>query len=103
MKYERAESFKRDYRRLSEDHRREFRKVVSEDFVPALELQAEEPGSGWPSNLRVKGVEGAAGIWEMTWSFTDLDGRSTWQWIQIDGQPAIRWRRIGSHAIFKTP
>lgn len=103
MKYERTESFKRDYRRLSQPEREEFRRVVLEEFAPALERLAAEPGAVWPARLRVKGVRGAPGIWEMTWSFADPDGRATWEWIKVDGEPAIRWRRIGSHSIFTEP
>lgn len=103
MKYERTERFKRDYRRLSDDEKEEFRRVVLEHFVPALEQQAKTPGSGWPFALRVKGVEGAPGIWEMTWSFTDPDGRATFEWVTIDGEPGIRWRRVGFHSIFSDP
>lgn len=103
MKYERPASFKRDYRGLSESERAEFRRVVVEHFVPALELHAGEPGRPWPRSLRVKGVRGARGVWEMTWSFTDPDGRATWEWTSVDGEPAIRWRRVGSHAIFGDP
>jgi len=51
----------------------------------------------------VKRVEGAPGVWEMTWSWSDPDGRATWQWTQVDGEPAILWRRIGTHAILDRP
>jgi hypothetical protein len=51
----------------------------------------------------VKDVEGAPGIWEMTWSFAGPDGRATFEWIEIRGEPGIRWRRIGGHAIFGAP
>lgn len=103
MKYERTERFKRDCRRLSEGEREEFRRVVLEDFAPALERRVHEPGHSWPASLRVKDVEGAPGIWEMTWSFTDPDGRATFEWIDIDGEGGVRWRRVGSHAIFGNP
>jgi hypothetical protein len=103
LKYERTESFKRDYRSLSEEDRDEFRRVVGEKFVPALERRVSDPGHALPRNLRVKDVEGAPGVWEMTWSFSDPDGRATWEWIQIDGEPGIRWRRVGSHSIFADP
>lgn len=103
MKYERTDSFKRDYRRLSADHREEFKRVVREHFNPALDGRVREPGRPWPPRLRIKGVEGAPGVWEMTWSFTDPDGRATWEWISVGGDPAIRWRRIGDHSIFGHP
>jgi hypothetical protein len=51
----------------------------------------------------VKSVQGAQGVWEMTWSFAGPDGRATFEWITIDGEPAVRWRRVGGHAIFTDP
>ena len=53
--------------------------------------------------MRVKKIEGAEGIWEMTWSWTDPDGRATWEWIDVEGEAAIRWRRVGTHDILKAP
>lgn len=103
MRYERTASFKRDYRRLSDPHREEFRRVVRELFNPALDQHVENPGAPWPPPLRIKGVRGAPGVWEMTWSFTDPDGRATWEWITIEDQPAIRWRRVGDHSVFSDP
>jgi hypothetical protein len=103
LKYERTEHFKRDYRRLSEAERDEFKRVVRDVFVPALERYAAGDRTAWPKSLRVKGVKGAAGIWEMTWSFTDPDGRATFEWIKIVGEAGIRWRRVGSHAILEEP
>lgn len=101
MKYEHTESFKRDYKRLSDAEKREFRSVIKRHFIPALERQTSDPGRPFPPKLRVKG--GAPGIWEMTWSFTDPDGRATWEWIKVRGETGIRWRRIGSHDIFGDP
>lgn len=103
MKYERSEAFRRDYRGLAPLHRQEFREVVLEQFHPALIRRLADPAESFPASLRIKDVEGAPGVWEMTWSFTDPDGRATWEWIEIDGEPGIRWRRIGSHAIFSRP
>jgi hypothetical protein len=57
----------------------------------------------WPTSLQVKDVEGAPGVWEMTWSFAGPDGRATFERIEIDAEPAIRWRRLGGHAIFGAP
>lgn len=103
MKYERTEQFKRDYRSLSKAGRDEFKQTVLDDFAPAAERFASEPGAGWPPRLRVKGVVGAPGVWEMTWSFSDPDGRATFEWIKIDDGSGIRWRRVGSHSIFSNP
>jgi hypothetical protein len=52
--------------------------------------------------LRVKGVKGAPGIFEMTWA---ADGRATFRFgepVRQD-EPHIIWRRIGTHDIFKQP
>ena len=62
-----------------------------------------DPTAKWPASLRVRSVQRAPGIWEMTWSFSGPDGRATFEWIVIDGEPGIRWRRIGGHAIFGSP
>ena len=53
--------------------------------------------------MRVGKLEGTAGIWEMTWSKANPDGRATWEWVTIDGEAGIRWRRVGDHGIFKDP
>jgi len=52
--------------------------------------------------IRVKGVKGASGVFEMSWA---SDGRATFQYGSelIKGQTHIIWRRIGTHDIFKRP
>lgn len=52
--------------------------------------------------LRVKGVQGHPGIFEVSWSG---DGRATFQYgpEQRTGDPHIVWRRIGGHDILKNP
>jgi hypothetical protein len=57
----------------------------------------------WPKALRVKDVEGAPGVWEVTWSFSGPDGRATFEFIDVAGEQGIRWRRIGGHEIFTAP
>ena len=57
----------------------------------------------WPKSLRIKDVEGAPGIWELTWSSSGPDGRATFEYFDVGRERAIRWRRIGGHEIFKTP
>jgi hypothetical protein len=52
--------------------------------------------------LRVKGVQGAAGIFEMTWA---PNGRATFEYgaeVAV-GQPHVVWRRVGTHEVFKQP
>jgi hypothetical protein len=102
VKYVVLESFKADYKRLSAGEQDRFKKVLP-DFVAACDRHAGDSTATWPAALRVKDVEGAPGIWEMTWSFRGPDGRASFEWAQIDGALAVRWRRIGGHSIFKQP
>ena len=103
MKFQVSPAFEGDWRRLSEDERAAFRRVVRDDFNPACERRRRDPAAAWPGKLRVKIVVGAPGIWEMTWSFAGPDGRATFEWIEIEGEPGIRWRRIGGHAVLGEP
>jgi hypothetical protein len=50
----------------------------------------------------VRGIEGAPGIFEMTWA---PDGRATFEYGKetTPGEPHIIWRRVGGHDIFGTP
>jgi hypothetical protein len=57
----------------------------------------------WPTHLRVKRVQGAAGIFEMTWSFAGPDGRATFEVLTEKGVSVMVWRRIGGYAIFRKP
>jgi hypothetical protein len=113
VKYERTASFKSDYRRLNAQEKQLFREAV-EEFNKACDrfAEANDP-SVFPKSLRVSSMANAPGIFEMTWSFSGPDGRATWEWTEVDSmdpstkQPvrerAVRWRRIGGHAIFKSP
>jgi len=93
-----------DVRRLSVLERRTFGQVIRDRFIPAAERVAADPGAAsWPRSLRVKDVEGAPGVWEMTWSFSGLDGRATFEWREFDGEPGILWRRVGGHEIVADP
>ena len=102
MKYVVLDSFKADYKRLSRREQDLFKNALP-GFVAACDRHASDPSVAWPASLRVKNVERAPGIWEMTWSFSGPDGRATFEWVKIDGQLAVRWRRIGGHEIFKSP
>ena len=101
MKFERAGPFKRDYKRLSADHKNQFRASARVFHDCAVRAAAGEDNP-WPSSMRVKPVHGAPGVWEMTWSMNDPDGRATWEWLDIDGETGVRWRRVGDHRIFKS-
>lgn len=108
MRFERTEPFKADYQRLSENEREKFR-TAARAFNAAADRFAETKDlSSWPSNLRVKPIVNAPGIFEMTWSFSGPDGRATWEWTMVTDAtgrswPAVRWRRLGSHRIFRKP
>lgn len=99
MKFETTRAFERDFKRLSRQHQQKFLELVPR-FNAAAEAAASGEPNPWPRGLRIKPIQGAKGIWELTWSMSDPDGRATWEWIDIEGRPAIRWRRVGDHAIF---
>ena len=102
MKFEVLDSFRADYARLSEAERKRFRKILP-GFVAACDRYAANLSASWPASLRVKDVEGAPGIFEMTSSFAGPDGRATFEWTAIGGVLGLRWRRIGGHRILKEP
>lgn len=102
MKYQRSEHFRGDYRRLSEEERELFRQAVHV-LNQAYARRGNRPLPRWPASLRLKAVQDAPGIWELTWSFAHPDGRATFEYVTIDGELAIRWRRVGDHRIFREP
>ena len=102
MKFEVTDSFRADRKRLSRQERDLVAEVLPA-FVEACDRYASDPAAGWPASLRVRDVEGAPGVCEVTFSFSGPDVRATFEWIRIDGELAVRWRRIGGHRIFKNP
>lgn len=85
-----------DLAALSKEDRKRFREAVKK-FIEDLNR-----GEGFRPGLRVRGVQGAPGINEMTWA---PDGRATWQYgrpIQ-EGEAHVIWRRVGTHDIFSDP
>lgn len=102
MKFELTRSFLGDRDRLSASELEIVRRVLPE-FVAACERIVADPSGKWPASLRVRDVEGAPGVLEVTFNFTGPDIRATFEWTRIDGERAIRWRRIGGHAIFRQP
>lgn len=102
MRFELTEPFLGDRDRLSDAERDIVRRALPR-FVEACERFATDPAARWPSSLRVKDVESAPGIFEVTFSFTGPDIRATFEWTQIDGALTVRWRRIGGHEIFRRP
>jgi hypothetical protein len=93
--FERLALFASDWRSLTPQQQRAFLKAIKH-FVADLRSQRFRPG------LRVKGVQGAEGIFEMSWA---PDGRATFSYgeEQRPGEPHIIWRRVGTHSILKNP
>jgi hypothetical protein len=94
--YSLTERFRKDFNDLDLDDQERFRSTIAEEFIPDLAAGHFRPG------LRVKGVQGAQGVFEMTWA---PDGRATWQYGDqlIADEPHIIWRRVGTHDIFRMP
>jgi hypothetical protein len=94
--YQRSEAFLKDYEVLDAADKERFRRTVQEEFIPDLEAGGFRPG------LRVKRVQRARGVFEMTWA---PDGRATFMYgpEQVPHQPQFIWRRVGTHSIFKSP
>ena len=93
--YARTAQFDRDWADLPAGDQARFRTAVTR-FV--ADLKGER---GFRPGLRVKGIQGAPGVFEMTWA---PDGRATFEYGSTIGKgPHIIWRRIGRHAIFDRP
>ena len=93
--YEKTDTFKRDWRGLSPAEKKA--------FFAALKLFIANLKAGrFREGLRVKKVEGAKGIFEMTWAD---DGRATFQFGRAvkKGEKHVIWRRIGTHVVFREP
>ena len=88
--------FRADVGRLTPAQHAAFLVAVAQ-FVEDL-----RDGAHFRKGLRVKGIQGATGIFEMTWAD---DGRATFEYgaEMIEGQPHIVWRRVGTHSILKQP
>ncbi|HEV8193863.1 MAG TPA: hypothetical protein VGP82_20635 [Ktedonobacterales bacterium] len=86
---------------------REFRKLSPRERAllgAAVRAMVDDLKAGMPfrPSLRIKGVQGYQGIYEMSRA---PDGRATFHYGQQvqPGEAHIIWRRIGSHDIFKDP
>lgn len=90
--YERLLRFNRDYEALNAEEKSAFKDAVRK-FVEDLER-----GEGFRKGLRVKGVRGSPGVYEMTWAG---DGRATFSYGNSvrKGEPHVIWRRVGSHDV----
>ena len=88
--------FGADFDSLPESQQAAFLVAVAQ-FVEDL-----RGGGGFRKGLRVKGVKGATGIFEMTWAY---DGRATVEYgdAVTEGEPHVLWRRVGTHAVLDRP
>ena len=102
MKYDRTQSFKNDYKGLTLAERELFLKAVR-DINKVAGVHRGPGMPAWPAHLRMKGVQGSSGIYEMTRSFAGPDGRATFEILNAEGDPVMLWRRVGGHAIFRKP
>ncbi len=103
MKFETTPAFDADFRRLKPEHRVAFREALRTKFIPACDALAADPATSWPKSLRIKAVQGAPGVLEMTWSFASPGGRATFELVTAAGELRCRWRRVGDHDVFKAP
>jgi len=94
--YDRAARFNRDYASLSRDEPHLFLTAVGK-FVADLSA-----GRGFRPGLRVKGVQGHPGVFELTWSD---DGRATFSFGRSirETEPHVIWRRVGTHDVLRNP
>ena len=88
--------FERDRKQLTPESRARCQPVITGQLVPDLARGVIRAG------LRVKGVQAAPGVFEMTWA---PDGRATFSCGpgQQAGEPHVVWRQIGAHDIFREP
>jgi hypothetical protein len=94
--YTKLPRFQKDFDQLSADDQERFRQAV-EKFIEDLKR-----GRGFRPGLRVRGIQGAPGVFEMTWA---PDGRATFEYGDRSrpGDAHVVWRRVGSHAILANP
>lgn len=93
--YSWTERFRRDFESLTRAQQALFPIAVGK-LVEDLKVDRYRKG------LRVKAVQGTAGVFEMTWA---PDGRATFEFgdSRRAGEPHVIWRRIGGHEIFENP
>jgi hypothetical protein len=91
--YEVEPGFYREYAHLTPAQRAAFKRAVREMIEDLRARKTFRPG------LRVKGVQGHAGVFEMTWA---SDGQATFHYgrPRQQNEAHIVWRRIGNHEIF---
>jgi hypothetical protein len=93
--FSQTDRFQRDFAGLTAARKAAFRTAAAK-FVTDL------PSGRFRVRLRVRGVQGAAGVFELTWAD---DGRATFAYGHAvrEGETHIIWRRIGTDEIFTRP
>jgi hypothetical protein len=88
--------FRADFERLTPTQQAAFLLAVQQ-FVEDLRRDR-----AFRRGLRVKGIQGATGMFEMTWA---PNGRATFEYGDEvnEGEPHIVWRRVGTHDVFIQP
>jgi len=94
--YDKDAAFLRDWDKLTSERRRLFMDSV------AKMLHDMGAGQGFRPGLRVKGVQGHVGVFEMTW---EPESRATFSYGMSPHPGDVRsvWRRVGGHEIFQNP
>lgn len=94
--YEWLARFRADFERLTPAQQRAFH-IAVQHFVDDLKA-----GNGFRRGLRVKGIQGATGLFEMTWA---PNGRATFEYgtAVALGDVHVVWRRVGTHEVFEEP
>lgn len=90
--YERSPEFIRNHQALSEHERETFRRAIDK-FISDLNA-----GRGFRKGLRVKRIQGAEGMFEMTWAD---DGRAVFSYGRSlrNGEPHVVWHAVGTHDV----
>jgi hypothetical protein len=90
--YERSPEFIRLHETLSPEQKPAFRATV-EKFMADLKA-----GHRFRKGLRVKGIQAAQGLYELTWAD---DGRAVFSYGNSikEGEPHIIWHAVGTHAV----
>lgn len=99
--HEESDPFLKDWHRLTKAQRVRLRAARNSFVADLREMEAGRRSSFRP-RLRIKGVKGAPGVFEMTWA---PDGRATFSWGDeiVPGQRHVIWHRCGTHDILDRP
>ena len=93
--YDAPPNFLNQHSALAPDQKKRFRTAVDK-FVS--DLRKGQGLNGVRPGLRVKGVRGAEGLYEMTWA---PDGRAVFTLgpSRKGGEPHVIWLAVGTHAV----